>query len=315
MTGSMDNHEMSTDEAFELGRSDGRDPTGASNEQRIPDDVFKAYAAGVAQGARERGEDDHEPSGVAECAHCGARVFYDVDAEDYRHLTGPECPLALAAFGYDDEPIIYSVVTLNARNQIAEHEDLTRRQAYELKAELEEAHPGWIVRVRVKRDEHDRAMLDLARRDRAARLSDDELAARERGAAAEPLSAEEVVRLTSSVPTAADELRSVEQEIQRHRDAGTTTDDEYPRLVGHAARLRALVRRDDRTEPVAPRGRYTLVLIDAAGDEVADGDFAWAREVDVADVGSGAAVLALAGELYAQIIDLDVRAMREATSS
>lgn len=63
----------------------------------------------------------------------------------------------------------------------------------------------------------------------------------------EELSAEEVVRLTSRHPV--DDtmerlaLADVEARIAAKRAAGTTTDDEYPRLIGQAARLRHLVGR------------------------------------------------------------------------
>jgi hypothetical protein len=244
-------------------------------------------------------QDERDAAGEQACAHCGAPVVWDETAVDWRHVRGPECHLALAAEGYDDplsaaevveqtstpaahEPRAYSVLVLNARNQLTEHEDLTRHEAHELRDELIEAHPGWIARVRVDRDmlsEH-------------GRLS-------------------ETWSHAGGVPTLSDELRSVELEIQRHRDAGTTTSDEYPPLVGRAARLRALVRRDDRP----PKGRYALVLIDRDAEHAPDGDFAWVGEIDVDDVGSGDRLLALGGELYRQIVELDLRELRERSSS
>lgn len=324
------------------------------------------------------------------CVHCGGPVVWDETEVDWRHVRGPECPLALEAKGYSDDrpcpglpgnppcsnaadagdrycggcraefgsrpddehvvdpvvtdeqderdaselemiqvaqdaglepplvietdvdraelqdtyqsaltmldgpkaPRVYSVHVLNDRNQLREYDGLTRREAHELRDERLETHPGWLVRVRVDRDE--------------LKAWRDELG----------LNAADVVALTTDERMERLALADVEARIRNMRENGETWLDEYPRLVGKAARLRQIVRRQTEPPPAEPaHGRYTLVLIDRDVEHAPDGDFAWVREVDVDDVGAGHRLLALGGELYSEIVKLDRQVLAEGGTS
>lgn len=247
----------------------------------------------------------------------------------------------------------YSVSVLNARNQLTEHEDMTRREAYELRDELLEAHPGWVARVRVDRDmlaeagrlsetwsdaDEDRASLSDEHAETRARVERDEA---ERSGVPAPADVAAALREHDYGMTVF-ALRELEHRIALKRAAGEGSPPtaDYCRLVGQAARLRALVRPEDRRRVVAtrhmledrafmasleadpaidverpPKGRYTLVLIDTDPDDAPNGDFAWVGEVSVDTVGNGESLLELGGELYRQIVDLDVRAFSEGARS